>query len=475
MPKISKPYRSGISWSMRRRIRGEELFVSGASSAKEAAVQMQLQVDALLGKGRAHGLGPWQTTLGLALTDYARETLPFLKGAPQEVRRINRYLRPAEQPTLKAVRLKAVEPHEEADANEQEGQLHTGKPAYFEIEIVPAKTPQVVPRGLAKYRKALAASTADSDRLRARLAGSAVADITRHQLQLFMNQLRKEGLGAASVQNERALLRGFWNYAHTVWHWKSLDDNVATGLRMPKVKEFKARVMTLDEQSRLQEALEDCRNALVAPSLTLLRETAMRTSEPIDYARWGDVDWNRQVLHLRDAKTHARDVPLSSAAIEALRQLQTLTGGAADQPLVTITYEALKAAWNRACERADIQGLRLYDLRHTAATRAALQFGNVWLVQALTGHKTLAMVERYTHVPAEEMVKAWNQLDAERTAAATSTASSDAASGQRMENASELTSDVVPLRHAPEATPLAASEALATKVIQVDFARRRAG
>ncbi len=34
-----------------------------------------------------------------------------------------------------------------------------------------------------------------------------------------------------------------------------------------------------------------------------------------------------------------------------------------------MSYEALKAAWIRACKRAGITDLRVNDLRHTAATR----------------------------------------------------------------------------------------------------------
>ena len=47
-----------------------------------------------------------------------------------------------------------------------------------------------------------------------------------------------------------------------------------------------------------------------------------------------------------------------------------------------------------ACERAGIKDLKIHDLRHTAATRMALKTGNVFLVKALTGHKTMEMLNR---------------------------------------------------------------------------------
>ena len=53
-----------------------------------------------------------------------------------------------------------------------------------------------------------------------------------------------------------------------------------------------------------------------------------------------------------------------------------------------MSYDALAAAWRRACERANVADLHMHNLRHTAAPRMALWSGNVLIVKALTGHKT---------------------------------------------------------------------------------------
>ena len=93
--------------------------------------------------------------------------------------------------------------------------------------------------------------------------------------------------------------------------------------------------------------------------------------------------------------------------------MATLGGGELDDPIVQITYESLKAAWYRACERAGVDGLHMHDLRHTAATRMALKTGNIFLVKALTGHKTLSQLERYVNVKASDVV---NVMHAETSA-----------------------------------------------------------
>ena len=151
----------------------------------------------------------------------------------------------------------------------------------------------------------------------------------------------------------------------------------------------------------LDAALPDCRNALVAPVVTLLRETAMRASEPLEHTCWGDVNWERRVLCLRDAKAGSRDVPLSPVVLQVL---QDLGPGKPDERIVKISYDALKKGLERACERAGIKNLHLHDLRRTAGTRLTLKTSNIFLVKSLTGHKTDAMVARYMQVGADDVV-----------------------------------------------------------------------
>jgi integrase len=170
---------------------------------------------------------------------------------------------------------------------------------------------------------------------------------------------------------------------------------------MPKIKNERDRVMSVDEQQLLDQAIEEGRNSLMGPVISLLTETAMRVGEPLQHAKWGDVDWSANILRLRDGKAGAREVPLSPKAVEILRSLNP---GKPDEPIVRISYEAVKAGWRRACERAGVKNLHLHDLRHTAATRMALKTGNLFIVQALTGHQDLDMLRRYVNVKASDVV-----------------------------------------------------------------------
>jgi integrase len=49
--------------------------------------------------------------------------------------------------------------------------------------------------------------------------------------------------------------------------------------------------------------------------------------------------------------------------------------------------------------------LRFHDLRHEATSRLFERNLNPLEVAAITGHKTLQMLKRYTHFAAEELAK----------------------------------------------------------------------
>ncbi|WP_025168122.1 tyrosine-type recombinase/integrase [Pseudomonas syringae] len=58
-----------------------------------------------------------------------------------------------------------------------------------------------------------------------------------------------------------------------------------------------------------------------------------------------------------------------------------------------------------ACERANIQGRRLNDLKHEATSGLFERGFTMMEVASITGHKTLAMLKRYTHLIPEDLAE----------------------------------------------------------------------
>ncbi|MFG6486251.1 tyrosine-type recombinase/integrase [Roseateles sp. BYS78W] len=408
---MAEAYRVATGWAIRPQIGGERVYLDGFSTKTAAEKEARRLLCEYEDRGAPKHAGPHKTTLAKAMQLYGLERLPFLKGAEQEANRINKVLRAAGERVLSVKRIDAPTPDDIVRAAENKETPEDSPPkkgALFKVELKSAadSAKRAIPKGLHQHRQGLATKTLKSDKCRTELAKSKVADITRHQVQELMDALRSDGLSASSLQLERATLRVFFYHAAASWNWTVPAQNPATKLKMPSVDNGRDRVMSEEEQERLESALEDCRNKMVPHILTLLRETAMRSSEPLQQAKWCDVQWERNVLHLDDGKAGQRDVPLSPLAVRALREMQAMQPGAHPRScIVNVSYEALKAAWKRACERAGVDGLNMHDLRHTAATRLMLKTGNMSIVQALTGHKTLSQLGRYINVKADDVVK----------------------------------------------------------------------
>ncbi len=65
----------------------------------------------------------------------------------------------------------------------------------------------------------------------------------------------------------------------------------------------------------------------------------------------------------------------------------------------------------RTLKRADIIGLRFHDLRHEAVSRLVEAGLSDQEVAAISGHKSMQMLKRYTHLRAEDLVLKLDQID----------------------------------------------------------------
>ena len=119
---------------------------------------------------------------------------------------------------------------------------------------------------------------------------------------------------------------------------------------------------------------------------------------------WRNVDFENRLAHLKQTKNgRPRSVALTDPLIVELKALY-----AARQPLKPLVFASItpfgrvniKKAW-AALKRAGISDYHFHDLRHQFCTFAAgMGASNLQLATA-TGHSTLAMLQRYTHMDAE--------------------------------------------------------------------------
>ena len=70
----------------------------------------------------------------------------------------------------------------------------------------------------------------------------------------------------------------------------------------------------------------------------------------------------------------------------------------------------LAKPWKRICERAGLSGVRLHDLRHTAASVAVGRGVNLPVIGRLLGHRQAQTTMRYAHVDTDPALAAANEI-----------------------------------------------------------------
>nr|EES53930.1 MAG: phage integrase family protein [Leptospirillum ferrodiazotrophum] len=148
-------------------------------------------------------------------------------------------------------------------------------------------------------------------------------------------------------------------------------------------------------------------------------ETGMRRSE-IAGMTWQMVDLKKRTVTLLVTKNgDKRIVPLSPEAVRILSTLprrlddQVWEGkpGSITQAFMRVVTRA-RGAYEKECEKKGAKpdptfllDLTFHDLRHEATSRFFEKGLNPMQVAAITGHKTLQMLKRYTHLKAEDLAE----------------------------------------------------------------------
>lgn len=146
--------------------------------------------------------------------------------------------------------------------------------------------------------------------------------------------------------------------------------------------------------------------ALVLLAIT----TGARRGELIGL-RWADVDLKKGRALVRETKNdEQRTLPLAGKALEALRELKLKDSARSEwvfaQPSgLAGPYEHFDAHWHAVLEAAGISDFHFHDLRHTTASMLAAQGAPLLEIADVLGHKTLAMVKRYSHLVVDHKAK----------------------------------------------------------------------
>ena len=138
----------------------------------------------------------------------------------------------------------------------------------------------------------------------------------------------------------------------------------------------------------------------------IMLETGMRPEE-VYRMKFGNLDFLQRTIFNPFGKTKAskRTLPMTDEVFEVLKRLATEAVGQYVFPSPKNPDKhigGVRKAHDAAVERAQIdEHFRLYDLRHTYATRAVMAGIDLPTLAAQLGHKKIQMTMRYVH-PAEQ-------------------------------------------------------------------------
>ncbi|PKO58830.1 MAG: integrase, partial [Betaproteobacteria bacterium HGW-Betaproteobacteria-17] len=174
----------------------------------------------------------------------------------------------------------------------------------------------------------------------------------------------------------------------------------------------------------LLAAVDKHSNPMLRWIVRIAVETGMRSSE-IATLRRSQVDMARRVVRLVETKnTLPRTVPLTTEATALFQEALANPVRPIDTDLIFFGEPGkdgkrrpynFNKVWMDIKRTAGCADFRFHDLRHEAVSRFVEAGLSDQEVSAISGHKSMQMLKRYTHLRAEDLVAKLDKID--RTAA----------------------------------------------------------
>ena len=202
----------------------------------------------------------------------------------------------------------------------------------------------------------------------------------------------------ATVNRYISSLSSILSYAKRL-RW--IDENPCFNLTKFKENSGRDRVLSEDEIFRLLAACRQSKSPYLYCIILISLTTGARQGEILDL-EWRHVDFENKLAYLKETKNgRPRSIFLADSVIDELKNLYQNRNPS--KPLVFASKTAfgridIKKAWKAALKRAQIENCRAHDMRHTFCTLAAKQGGSNLELATAMGHRTLGMLQRYTHL-----------------------------------------------------------------------------
>lgn len=281
-------------------------------------------------------------------------------------------------------------------------------------EVTPTKKPATQRGEVSKAKKLI------SELGKYSLAALSSEVIAGYRDKRLSDPVRDGKISNNTVRLELALLSHLYSTAIKEWG-VGLTFNPVMNIRKPSPGAGRDRRLSSEEERRLLKAVNAHSNPMLGWIVQIALQTGMRSSE-ISSLRLSQVAIEKRVVRLSNTKNDgARTVPLTKRATEVLRvaldnalrpkDCQLIFFGEPGKDGKRRPY-AFTKIWGNLKTELGMQDLRFHDLRHEAVSRLVEGGLSDQEVAAISGHRSMQMLKRYTHLRAEDLVDKLDKISA---------------------------------------------------------------
>lgn len=236
-----------------------------------------------------------------------------------------------------------------------------------------------------------------------------LSSIQKQDVLMLKEDLLKAGRAASTVNHYINAISQLYQVAVNEWEFKL--SNPTSGIKRMTEPQGRMKRLPPEAESMLLKHSSESTTLPLSSIIVIAIETGMRSAEILSM-RWEDVDLkNRKVLLRHTKNGESRAVPLTSRAKDEFEKLISSQGSELVFPYCRwqVRRQYIKAVTRAKSAHKGVQnpflGLRFHDLRHEALSRLSDKGLNVIELAHISGHKTIAMLRRYTHPCHETLLR----------------------------------------------------------------------
>ncbi len=241
--------------------------------------------------------------------------------------------------------------------------------------------------------------------------------ISTFTLEKCRKALRAKGLAPGSMN---LVLSTYRHMANKLFEWKKIDTPLPM-IQLTGPDNRREYVLGGEEKELLLEAALRDSNARIWLFIMMGLNTSLRHSEILS-ARFDRFNASRRRLRVQVKGGDWREQPLTRTIADLLereREMSQDQEGWVFPSAGTATghVESIQGAYRRVVRGAglDPKMVTPHTMRHTAITEMAEAGAEARTIQAFSGHKSQAMVWRYTHARDQRIDEALDRFDSGRT------------------------------------------------------------